>query len=154
EELGIGRIGAGIAAFHVVDAEIVEQRGDLELVLHREVDAVHLRAVAQRGVEEIEPFFHGFTFQVVVPSLWSSSSTPISATSLRMRSDSLKFLFFRAALLAASSDSIIVTSSFAAVMVSDFLVDAGLPSNPTSIADDFRYRCVSPSLRSPNMLTA
>src|SRR4030095_3049228 len=56
EQLGVGRIGARIAAFHVIDAEIVKQAGDRELVVEGEVDAVRLRAVAQRGVEEIEAF--------------------------------------------------------------------------------------------------
>ncbi len=56
EQLGVGRIGARIAALDVVDAEIVEHLGDRELVAEREIDAVGLRAVAQRGVEEIEPF--------------------------------------------------------------------------------------------------
>ena len=56
EELGVGRIGAGIAALDIVDAELVEHAGDRELVVEREIDAVRLRAVAQRGVEEIESF--------------------------------------------------------------------------------------------------
>src|SRR6185437_6183441 len=56
EEFGVGRIGAGIAALDIVDAEIVEQMRDQLLVMQREIDAVGLRAVAQRGVEEIEAF--------------------------------------------------------------------------------------------------
>ncbi len=56
EQLGVGRVRAGIAALDVVDAEVVEHRGDRELVVQREVDAVRLRAVAQRGVEEIDAF--------------------------------------------------------------------------------------------------
>ena len=56
EKLGIRRIGAGIAAFDIVDAEIIEHAGDDLLVGQREVDAIGLRAVAQRGVEEIEAF--------------------------------------------------------------------------------------------------
>ena len=56
EQLGIGRIGARIAALDVIDAEIVEHFGDRELVAEGEIDAVGLRAVAQRGVKEIEPF--------------------------------------------------------------------------------------------------
>ena len=51
EELGVGRIGAGIAALDIVDAEFVEHAGDELLVVQREIDAVGLRAVAQRGVE-------------------------------------------------------------------------------------------------------
>ena len=50
----VGRVGAGIAALDIVDAELVEHAGDGDLVLEREVDAVGLRAVAQRRVEEIE----------------------------------------------------------------------------------------------------
>ena len=38
EEFRVGRIGAGIAAFDVVDAEIVEDLGDAPFVLRREVD--------------------------------------------------------------------------------------------------------------------
>ena len=62
EQLGVGRIGAGIAALDIVDAKIVEHLGDRQLVVEREIDAVRLRAVAQRGVEEIEAFAgHGVT---------------------------------------------------------------------------------------------
>ena len=56
EQFGVGRIGAGIAAFDIIDAELVEHAGNRQLVVEREVDAVGLRAVAQRGVEEIEAF--------------------------------------------------------------------------------------------------
>ena len=56
EQFGVGRIGAGIAAFDIVDAELVEHAGDRQLVGEREIDAVGLRAVAQRGVEQIEAF--------------------------------------------------------------------------------------------------
>ena len=56
EEFRVGRIGAGIAALDVIDAELVEHARDRHLVGEREVDAVGLRAVAQRGVEQIEPF--------------------------------------------------------------------------------------------------
>ena len=56
EQFGVGRVRAGIAALDVIDAEIVEQAGDRQLVMQREVDAVGLRAVAQRGVEEIDAF--------------------------------------------------------------------------------------------------
>ena len=55
EELGVERVGAGIAALDVVDAELVEQTRDEALVLEREIDAGRLRAVAQGRVEEIEP---------------------------------------------------------------------------------------------------
>jgi hypothetical protein len=55
EEARVGRIGARIAGFDIVDAELVEHARDRDLVGEREVDAVCLRAVAQRGVEQIEP---------------------------------------------------------------------------------------------------
>src|SRR5713101_7843381 len=42
-----------------------------------------------------------FIFQLVVPSLWSSISTPMLASSLRMVSACLKFLVFRACALAS-----------------------------------------------------
>ena len=56
KEFGVGRIGAGIAALDIVDAELVEHLRDQLLVVQREIDAVGLRAVAQRGVEQIEAF--------------------------------------------------------------------------------------------------
>jgi hypothetical protein len=54
KKIGVGRIGAGIAGFDIVDAELVEHARDGELVGEREIDAVRLRAVAQRGVEQIK----------------------------------------------------------------------------------------------------
>ena len=54
EQTRVDRIGAGIAGLDIVDAEFVEHAGDGELVGEREVDAVRLRAVAQRGVEQIK----------------------------------------------------------------------------------------------------
>src|SRR5690606_5404099 len=56
EERGVGVVGARVAAFDVVEAEPVEQRRDAALVLDRKVDARRLRAVAQRGVEQVEAF--------------------------------------------------------------------------------------------------
>jgi hypothetical protein len=56
EEFGVRRVGAGIAAFDIVDAEIIEHVRDDLLVMQREVDAIGLRAVAQGRVEEIEAF--------------------------------------------------------------------------------------------------
>ena len=56
EEARVLRVGAGIAALDVIDAEFVEQPGDLSLVLEREVDPRRQRAVAQRRVEEVEAF--------------------------------------------------------------------------------------------------
>ena len=55
EKLGVDRIGARIAGLDIIDAELVEHAGDRELVGEREIDAVRLRAVAQRGVEQIKP---------------------------------------------------------------------------------------------------
>ena len=64
EQFGVGRIGAGIAALDIVDAELVEHAGDRQLVGEREIDAVGLRAVAQRGVEQIKAFArHGAPHQ-------------------------------------------------------------------------------------------
>ncbi len=56
EEFGVLRIGAGIAALDVVDAERVEQSRDLLLVVEREIDARGLGAVAQGGVEQSDAF--------------------------------------------------------------------------------------------------
>ena len=64
EQFGVGRIGARIAALDVVDAELVEHAGDRQLVGEREIDAVGLRAVAQRGVEQIEAFAWPWLAQV------------------------------------------------------------------------------------------
>src|ERR1051325_4106101 len=83
-----------IAAFDVVDAELVEQLGDRELVVQREIDAVHLRAVAQRGVEKIEAFFHAAAplaasfFSIVV----LASHSPPSCTVLRCVAMNPRFL--------------------------------------------------------------
>jgi hypothetical protein len=46
EEFRIERIGAGIAALDIIDAETVEQRRDMPFVGERKIDARHLRAVA------------------------------------------------------------------------------------------------------------
>ena len=51
----VDRIGARIAGFDIVDAELIEHARDRELVGEREVDAIGLRAIAQRGVEQIKP---------------------------------------------------------------------------------------------------
>ena len=51
KEARIGRIGAGIAGLDIIDAELVEHARDRKLVGKREIDAVGLRAVAQRGIE-------------------------------------------------------------------------------------------------------
>jgi hypothetical protein len=83
EELRVERIGAGIAAFDIVEAEIViEHPGDLHLVVEREIDAGRLRAVAQGRVEEVETFAahadfpvdESCFFIVVLPSHWPAIS--------------------------------------------------------------------------------
>ena len=56
KEFGVGRIGAGIAALDIVDAEFIQHVRDDLFVMQREIDAVGLRAVAQGGVEEIKAF--------------------------------------------------------------------------------------------------
>jgi hypothetical protein len=43
-----------VATFDIVDAEIVQHMGDDLLVMKREIDAIGLRAIAQRGVEQID----------------------------------------------------------------------------------------------------
>ena len=56
EEFRVHRIGAGITALDIIDAQPIEQSRDLTLVLQRKIDARRLRAVAHRCVEEIEAF--------------------------------------------------------------------------------------------------
>ncbi len=56
EEGRIGRIGAGIAAFDIVKAELVQHAGNRNLVLDGEVDAGRLLPVAERRVEEVDLF--------------------------------------------------------------------------------------------------
>ena len=56
EEFRVGRIGARIAAFDIIDAEVVKHAGDCQLVGQREIDAIGLRTVAQRGVKQIQAF--------------------------------------------------------------------------------------------------
>ena len=108
EQLGVGGIGAGIAGLDIVEPEPVELLGDQGLVLEREVDALGLRAVAERGVVKIEAFAaHRATSQVVTSSpvsgsLASFSSMPMAASSSRMRSASSKSLALRAALRAST----------------------------------------------------
>jgi hypothetical protein len=81
EEGVVGRVRAGITAFDIVEAEFVEQARNEALVLHAEIDARRLRAVAQRGVEEVETGFllglaHGF-----VPDCRRALTRPHMATS-------------------------------------------------------------------------
>ena len=89
EEFGVGRIGAGIAALDIVDAEFVQHLRDHLLVMQREIDAVGLRAVAQRGVEQIEAFAaHGGTPGAALSSsvfciVVLASHSPLTVTVLR-----------------------------------------------------------------------
>lgn len=59
EESRVGGVRTRIAAFDVVEAEFIQQVCDQALVLDAEIDAGRLRAVAQRGVEEVEAGFLG-----------------------------------------------------------------------------------------------
>ena len=52
---GVFGVGEGIAAFDVVDPQLVEPRGDQQLVLEREVDPLALAAVAQSRVVDRDP---------------------------------------------------------------------------------------------------
>jgi len=68
--------GDMMAAFDIVDAELVQQLGDRDLVLHGKVDTRRLLAVAQRCVEEIEALFcHGCSSKGRDPS--RRARTPI-----------------------------------------------------------------------------
>src|SRR6185437_10803577 len=51
-------VGARPSALDIVDAEIVEALGNLELVLDRERDVLRLTPVAQRGVVDLYFFRH------------------------------------------------------------------------------------------------
>ncbi len=55
----IHRIGARPAALHVVDAEVIEAQGYLELVGRRKVDVFRLCAVAEGGIVEDNFLGHG-----------------------------------------------------------------------------------------------
>ncbi len=54
EELDVLRVGAGPAAFDEVHAEQIELLGDAQLVVDRCRDTLHLEAVAQCGVEDLD----------------------------------------------------------------------------------------------------
>ena len=54
EELGVLGVGAGPAALDEADPQLVEVRRDGELVRHGEVEALLLRAVAQRRVVDVD----------------------------------------------------------------------------------------------------
>ncbi|MHC2216141.1 hypothetical protein ACVIGV_001529 [Rhizobium leguminosarum] len=58
EEGRIRRIGAGISALDVVEAELVQHGRDRNLVLDGEIDAGRLLPVPERRVEEVDAFFH------------------------------------------------------------------------------------------------
>ncbi len=58
EKFGVLRIRTRETALDVIDAKRVEPLRDTNLVLHREGDAGALRAVTQRGVVELDGFFH------------------------------------------------------------------------------------------------
>ena len=59
EELGVPGVGAGPAALDEAHTEMVQVPGDGQLVRDRQVDAFTLRAVAQRGVEDMETVVGG-----------------------------------------------------------------------------------------------
>src|ERR1700733_12281686 len=81
----IGGIGAGVAALDIVEAEFIEHLRDQLLVMQREVDAVGLRAVTQRGVKQIKPLAGHFA--PPAPSVFCivvfASHSPLSETVLR-----------------------------------------------------------------------
>ena len=79
EELRLLRIGAGVSALDVVDAELVELPDDRELVLDGEGEAFHPEAVAKGGVVEPDPFGLRLARHLRLPSCACSaagSSTP------------------------------------------------------------------------------
>src|SRR5581483_10796306 len=83
EQARVGRVGAGIAPFDIVDAEHVELLGEQPLVLDREVDAVGLGAVAERGVVEREAFAgHRLSYTTLNRKCSASRSASASTTSL------------------------------------------------------------------------
>jgi hypothetical protein len=75
EELGVLRVRAGPAALDVADAEIVEVARDVELVLHREIEPLLLRAVAHRRVIHVE-VAHVLVSCVHGPVLVSATKKP------------------------------------------------------------------------------
>ena len=83
EEFRVRRVRARIAAFDIVDAELVEQLGDGLLVLKREIDARRLLAVAERGVEEVDAGFghEGILVRTVEYCVAWESRLPPSARS-------------------------------------------------------------------------
>ena len=62
-----------------IEAKLIEHAGDDLLVVHGEVDAVHLRAIAQRGIEQIEALAAHVGFlssSVLVMVVLASHSSP------------------------------------------------------------------------------
>ena len=59
EKIGVARVGAGIAAFDVIDAELVQFRGDAQLVLEGKRNILGLAAVSQCRVVE-QNVLHNF----------------------------------------------------------------------------------------------
>ena len=66
EELGVPGVGARPAALDEAHAEVVQVPGDGQLVRDGEVDALALRAVAQRGVEDMEAVVEFARYRVMV----------------------------------------------------------------------------------------
>jgi hypothetical protein len=54
EVLGVLRVRQRVAALDVIDADLVESLGQQQLVLQREVHALALAAVAERGVVDAD----------------------------------------------------------------------------------------------------
>src|SRR5690606_11413937 len=59
EELGVLRVGAGIAAFDVVDTKGIQLLDDEELLLERERQPFHAKAVAEGSVVQEDVFRSG-----------------------------------------------------------------------------------------------
>src|SRR5581483_10219247 len=59
EELRVARVRSRKAAFDVVDADLVELRGDAQLVFQRKGDVFRLAAVAQRRIVDENVLFSG-----------------------------------------------------------------------------------------------
>ncbi len=57
KEIGVGRVGPRIAAFHIVQPKFIQQARNELFVLNGEIHALCLRAIAQCRVEEVKPFF-------------------------------------------------------------------------------------------------
>jgi hypothetical protein len=59
KKLGVGLIGPWVATLDVVDAQLIEDLGDPDLVGDREVEARGLGAVPECRVEQVEAFLRG-----------------------------------------------------------------------------------------------